>query len=114
MITAIVDQQAAVNAQGHVRVGDYLRGFADRRNGHADFFVTLDPGRCYTFVGAGGPGVEELSLYLWAPNNMRVADNKPRGPVALMAYCTMLPGPHHLQAKVGRGAGELRVGVYMR
>jgi hypothetical protein len=109
-----VDQQAAISAPGQRRAGDFLRGFADRNNGHGDFFVPLDAGRCYTFVGLGGAGVEELALFLWAPNNKRVADVKARGPMATMAYCVALPGPHHLQAKVHRGMGELRVGVYTR
>jgi hypothetical protein len=109
-----VDAQAAIVVPGARRVGEIFRGVAMRENDHSDWYVTLEGGRCYTFVGGGGPGITGLYLYLWGPNGRRVADRRSDTTDTQLAYCTPIPGPYHLQAKAGRGAGEYRVGVYLR
>jgi hypothetical protein len=43
-----------------------------------------------------------------------VADRRNPGPLTLMPFCAPYPGNYHLQAKIDGGAGEYRVGVYVR
>ena len=83
-----------------------------QQDGRTDWYVNLDAGHCYTIVGAAGAGVGALSLSLWAPNNKRVGDVKPKVPWAALPVCAVMGGPYHLQAKAARGAGEYRVSVY--
>ena len=110
VLSNAVDQQAQVSAPGARRVGEILRGFG----GRTDWVVALDGGRCYTFIGAAGPGVRKLYLYLWDPSGRRVADNRNPSPLTVLPYCAAYPGPYHLQAKVDERAGQYRVGTFAR
>jgi hypothetical protein len=111
-VSAAVERQAAAAAPGARRVGNLLEGQTFQSNGHSDWYVSLDAGRCYTFVGVGGPGVSALYLYLWGPNGKRLTDRRAPSPGAVMPFCTSMPGMYHVQAKVARGGGQYRVGVY--
>ena len=108
-----VDGQAAALAPGSHRVGELFAGFGDK-GAKNDWYVPLDGGSCYTFVAAGGAGVQFLSQYLWDPTGKRVSDNRSHSPESVMGYCATMPGPYHLQAKVEKGSGEFRVGVYAK
>ncbi len=112
-LAAHVDNQAATLAPGSRRVGELFAGMADKGRKN-DWFGPLDGGRCYTFIAAGGAGVLFLSQFLWDPSGRRVSDNKSKSAESVMGFCTAMPGPYHLQAKIERGAGEFRVGVYAR
>ena len=109
-----IDSQAAAAAPGAVRVGDYFRGTAKSGNDRSDWFTVLEPGRCYWFIGAGGPGVKELYLYLWNPTLQRVSDNRANTSVSMMGHCPTVPGMYKIEAKVNSGKGDYQVGVYMR
>jgi len=113
-LAATVDHEASVIAPASRRVGEFLRGVAAGRHGLTDWIVNLESGRCYTFVGVGGPGVEALHLFLWAPTGRRVGEARPRSQVALMTHCALVTGPHRLEGKTARGEGELRAGVYVQ
>jgi hypothetical protein len=108
MLAVAVDNQARAAFPSYRRMGDFYRG-ADKMT---DWYVNLEMGRCYAFVGSGGPGVEELSVYLWAPTNKRVADQKAKSPNVAMQFCTQMGGPYHFQGKWGKGSGEYRFAVY--
>ncbi len=95
-------------------MGEFLRGVAAGRHGLTDWTVNLEAGKCYTVVAAGGPGVETLYLFLWSPDGRRVGEARPRAAVALMSHCALVTGPHRLEAKTARGAGELRAAVYAK
>ncbi|MCS6913554.1 MAG: hypothetical protein RMK29_18710 [Myxococcales bacterium] len=113
-LAAAADSQAAAAAPGATRVGPFYQGFANKEDDRSDWYLPLTPGTCYWFSGAGGPGVQKLYLYLWDQNGKRVADIKPSGPMALLAYCPTVGGMYHLQAKSASGHGPYTVGVYQR
>jgi hypothetical protein len=110
-LEAEVQRVATASSPGARRIGDFMRGAGDK-NSHMDWYVPLEAGTCYFIVGVGGPGIEFLSLYLWDPSNKRMTENRAKSPQVTIAACTTFPGPHHVQAKVGKGLGEYRVGVY--
>jgi len=112
-LAAHVDAQAAALAPGSRRVGELFAGVADKGRKN-DWFVPLEAGHCYTFIAAGGMGVQFLSQFLWDPSGRRVSDNKSKSAESVMAFCAGIPGPYHLQVKIERGAGEFRVGVYAK
>lgn len=112
-LAAHIDAQAAMVAPGGHRVGELFTGFGDKGRKN-DWFVPLESGHCYTFIAAGGAGVQFLSQFLWDPSGRRVSDNKSKSAESVMGFCPALPGPYHLQAKVEKGGGELRVGVYAK
>jgi hypothetical protein len=113
-LAATVDHEASVVAPASRRVGEFLRGVAAGKHGLTDWLVNLEAGKCYTFVGVGGPGVEALYLFLWSPSGRRVGEARPRSQVALMTHCALMTGPHRLEGKTARGEGELRAGVYVQ
>jgi hypothetical protein len=113
-LSLAVDAQAQVSAPGYSRQSEIYRGVAGSEGGRSDWYVQLEAGRCYNFIGAGGAGVRKLFLYLWEPSGRRVTDRRNPGPLTIMPYCAPFAGPYHLQAKVDEGAGEYRVGVYVR
>jgi hypothetical protein len=110
-LEAEVQRIATSSSPGARRVGEFMRGAGDK-NSHMDWFVPLEAGTCYYFVGVGGAGIEFLSLYLWDPQNKRITENRAKSPQVTLAACTTFPGPHHVQAKVGKGMGEYRVAIY--
>lgn len=113
-LSAQVDTLAASRFGGAFRIGDHYRGMAMEEDGRTDWYVTLDMGRCYNFVGAGGPGVRALSLYLWFPTGKRATQDRAPQPISSLTFCAPMPGLYHLQAKVSDGRGEYRVGVYTK
>jgi hypothetical protein len=108
-----LEAQARTLAPGATRVGDFFGGAGDKGQ-RSDWFVPLTAGECYTFLGAGGAGLERLSLYLWDPAGKRVADHRSTTAEAVMVYCAATSGPYHLQAKVEKGNGEYHVGVFAK
>jgi serine/threonine-protein kinase len=113
-ISASVEKLAASSAPGGHRVGNFYSGHANDDGEHSDWFMTLELGKCYDFVANGGPGVEELYVYLWGPNGKRVTDRKEGSPGVTLHYCAAQPGSYHFQAKVAGGKGDYRVGLYQR
>jgi len=112
-LSLAVDQQASVNAPGYQRVGAVYRG-AGVEGSRSDWYLPLEGGRCYMFIGAGGAGIGKLYLYLWGPDNRRAADRRTPVPLAVMPFCAPYSGSYHVQAKIDDGAGEYRLGVYVR
>ena len=106
-----IDSEATALAPGARRVGDFFAGFGDKGQ-RSDWYVPLEAGQCYTFIAAGGAGVQFLSQYLWDPSGKRVSDNRSKTAQSVMGFCAGLPGPYHLQAKIEKGGGEYHVGVY--
>ncbi|MDB4966458.1 MAG: hypothetical protein JWN44_2147, partial [Myxococcales bacterium] len=114
MLTSRVERQSALSLPGGHRLGAIYKGAAAEEDGRSDWYVDLELGKCYTFVGEGGDGVKALYLYLWGPHGRRVRDSRVDTPHAQMTWCTLLPGNYHFQAKVSDGKGEYRVGIYTR
>jgi serine/threonine-protein kinase len=113
-ISARVEKQGASNVPGGHRLGAIYAGAAAEEGGRSDWFVELEGGHCFTFVGEGGDSVKKLYLYLWGPRGRRLTQTREDTPHAKMVYCTAFPGSYHFQAKVDDGNGEYRVGIYTR
>jgi tRNA A-37 threonylcarbamoyl transferase component Bud32 len=109
-----LDRHAATVAPGAHRTGPIYGGQAQKNNDRSDWYFPLEMGRCYAFVATGGPGVEELLLYLWGPDGKRAAPRAEGRPTATIQHCARAPGQYHFQAKVGRGQGEYKMAVYAR
>jgi hypothetical protein len=112
-ISAQVEQQATQVAPGYKKQGEIFRG-AGAKMTHTDWTVPLEGGKCYTFIGIGGVGVERLSLYAWDPSGKRVADRRSDNSQSVMGLCASMPGPYHLQGKIEQGNGDYRMGVYVK
>ena len=86
--------------------------------------VTLQPNRCYTFIGFSPPGsIAQLDLKLYAmPLNVeagRSTAGEKGAPVmgkGSTAICPILPVavPYKLDAAAAKGAGRMGVYVYSR
>jgi hypothetical protein len=101
-----------VLAPGAARVGAFYIGPPSGAGQHNDWYLPLEPGRCYTILANGGPGVDALYLYLWGPNGKRATDRREGRPNAALSHCASQPGMYHFQVKVAGGHGEYRAGVY--
>jgi hypothetical protein len=113
-LTDVIDRLAASVAPGAARVGDFYNGIGDESTWSPD----LQPGKCYSFIGAGDPGsVKTLSLYLWDQRSARITENRSQNEVSMVGYCAAAPGTYKLEAKVTRRSGPLgayKVGVYAK
>jgi hypothetical protein len=108
-----IESHAKSLAPGALRVGEFFSGFGDKGQ-RSDWYVPLETGKCYVFIGLGGAGVQFISQYLWDPSGRRVSDNKSKSAESVMSFCAGIGGPYHLQAKIEKGTGEYHVGVYAR
>lgn len=100
----------AMAAAGAERVGDMRQGAADV----TDWYVALEPSKCYWFFAVGDEGVEQLSLFLWDPDNQRVADSKSETAEVELGHCPKAGGMFHVQAKIAKGSGRYGMSVYAK
>jgi hypothetical protein len=101
---------AKASAPDSERVGDHFAGHAD----HTDWYVALETGKCYWFIGAGDDDVKELYLYLWDPADKRITANKSENNRVNVGHCPTSSGMYHFQAKVNSGSGKYKVGVFAK
>ncbi len=101
---------AKSSAAGADLVGEPFKGDADS----TDWYVALDKGKCYWFVGAGDEGVEKLALYLWDPSDKRVKASKAETNEVTVGHCPDESGMYHFRAQVNGGAGSYQVGLYAK
>src|SRR4051812_36865934 len=59
-------------APGQAPASPVFAGIAQQGQ-EVPFLVALELGRCYTFIGTVGPGVQQLSIYLFDPTGKSVA-----------------------------------------
>jgi hypothetical protein len=113
----ICDQTASAGAQGARRQGNYFDG-AGSSIGHddrSDYTVMMQAGKCYWVVGCGEPQkVKSLYLYLWGPNGKRITESKTDSPNPMVGTCPQVTGMYKVQAKMNRGNGAWKVGVYAK
>jgi hypothetical protein len=109
-LVKVIEREAAAAAPGAVRVGEYFTGNADK----TDWYTALDAGTCYWFIGAGGPGVKQLFLYLWDPNGSRINVSRSISEKVNVGHCATVSGMHHFQAKIDSGSGDYMVGVFAK
>ncbi len=87
--------------------------------------LQMQPGRCYSVVGAGLPGVEELDIELAPPSPMAgvpapvLAKDSATGPTAVVGaapncfkWAAPVAGPMRLILRVVRGQGVAAARVY--
>jgi hypothetical protein len=103
---------AAQFAPGHIPASQIFGGFA-QRDVEMPYILTLEMGRCYVFVGTVGPGVEQLSIYLFDPSGKTVIkDTTDRSIAPHMQHCARYTGPYKLLGKIKRGQGEFAMQAY--
>jgi hypothetical protein len=106
-IEAQVSEEAGSAAQGAKQVGKFMRA-EDRQQ----WSVQMQAGKCYWAVAVGGDGVKELALYLWDPNNKRVADNKMDNKKVSVGHCPTESAMYRFETKLVSGSGKYAVGIY--
>jgi hypothetical protein len=110
-LNEIIDRQAASAAPGATRVGDFFSGVGDQ----TDWYTQLNAGTCYWFIGAGDAGaVKSLYLYLWDPRSARLTENRSETEMSMVGYCPTVPGMYKFEAKLNKGHGAYKVGVYAK
>ncbi len=99
-------------APGQVPASPVFAGFG-QQNQEVPFLVPLELGRCYTFVGTVGPGVQQLSIYLFDPTGKTVAkDTSDKSIAPRVTWCTRWPGSYKILGKIKRGQGELAIQAF--
>ena len=112
-LESMINQQAESAAPGSVMVNEPLfRGVAYDRGEFQDFRVELSAGNCYVVVGAADETAKVLHLFVWDPNNDKVADDKSKSRQALAQLCPKRTGTYKIQGKVAKGAGHFAIGVF--
>ncbi len=102
-------QLNATLAPGQVPVTQVFASLAGE-NQEVPFMVPLEPGRCYTFIGTVGPGVQQLSIYLFDPTGKTVTkDTTDKSIAPKITHCAKWPGLYKILGKIKRGAGELAI-----
>lgn len=108
----VVDEMAKASAPDAKRVGDHLAGETDK----SDWYVALEAGKCYWFIGAGDGGVDQLTLTLWGPppGEKQIGINQSENNRVTVGHCPAKSGMFHVQAKVDGGEGKYKVGVFAK
>jgi len=110
-IDEMIARQAASAAPGAARVGDLFVGTGDQ----SDWYTQMNAGACYWFIGAGDPAsVSSLYMYLWSPTMQRITENRSDTPMSMVGYCATVPGMYKFEAKLNKGKGAYKVGVYAK
>lgn len=105
-----VSTLAKTSAAGAEMVGDPFKGNANS----TDWYVALEKGKCYWFVGAGDESIDKLELYLWDPSDKRVKASKAETNSVSVGHCPEVGGMYHFRAQVNGGEGEYQVGLYAK
>ncbi len=117
MIAPLVAQHvpAGARAVGPAIYGNFSPGQC------MEMQVQLQPGRCYTVVGAGGPGVQNLDVKFVPPipNAPPVAEDQTQGSQAVLGGkpncfqgAPFMPTPMNLVVRVTAGQGPVGVQLY--
>ncbi len=67
--------------------------------------LELRPGRCYTIVGLGSAGIQDLRFALYDPAGAEVVRDESIAPHALVHACPQVAGTYHFVASAARGTG---------
>jgi hypothetical protein len=102
-------------ALGWVKDGPLLRGKLDER-AKQSFLVVLKYGRCYRFLGVGGPGVVDLDLMLYDAQGSEVLRDVTQSPTPVLGTSASLcPGEAsalRVEARMRHGRGDFAIGVF--
>ena len=87
-------------APGQAPASAVFGGFSSE-NVENPFMLPLELGRCYTFIGTVGGGVQQLALYLFDPLGKTVAkDTADRTITPHLTWCATIPGIYKVIAKI--------------
>lgn len=110
LLTRLAEVAAAV-APGSQAASQVFRG-AGETHARVDYPVNLQPGRCYTFIAVGAPGVTDLDLYVFDPNRSRVASDREANNFPHVSHCASLPAPYTIRVQMYRGSGPYVMQVF--
>ncbi len=80
----------------------------------AHFYMPLEAGNCYWFMGSGGSGVQDVDMYLFDARDSRVADDRSNSVDMKIHYCPPSTGQFHVELKLKKGKGEVAMQVLGR
>lgn len=109
-LDARVATLAKTSAAGAEMIGEPFKG----DTASTDWYVALEKGKCYWFVGAGDDDIEKLSLYLWDPDDKRLKASKAESNEVTVGHCPDAPGMYHFRAQTEGGVGNYQVGLYAK
>lgn len=81
-----------------------------------DQLVVLRFGRCYRFIGVGGPEVEDLDMILFDPDNVQVQRDFGEDPYPVLGMrseiCPQQNGAYRMQVGMFKGRGSYLARAY--
>jgi hypothetical protein len=105
----IITAEAAAVAAGATQKGTFYKAGAVEVT---DWYIELQKGQCYWFIGAATDEVDDYYIYLWDPANVRIGQTKADTNKATFGHCPVKTGMFHLQVKVDDEDGAVRLGVF--
>lgn len=106
---ALCDAEAASVAPGATRVGAHFAGTGPT----GEWDAQLEAGTCYTVVGYGDEGIQQLSVGLFDAKGAKLAqqvgDRK-----AVAQHCASEAGTGKVKGRIVTGSGQYKVGLYAK
>lgn len=106
----MITDEATATAPGATQVGNFYTGTASKN----DFFVQLEKGTCYWFIGAAQKGVDDYYIYLWDQNNKRMGETKASSNKAQFGHCAEKSSMYRVQVKVDSDKDEVKLGIFAK
>ncbi len=106
----IIKDDASSMAPGAEQVGNFYTGTAKKN----EFFVQLDKGTCYWFIGAAQKGVDDYYIYLWNQEGKRMGESKADSNKANFGHCAKESSMYKVQVKVDDDNDEVKLGVFAK
>lgn len=104
---------AAQKAPGLRALGPIQMGPPTRDEESLDIPVLLEAGRCYSLVGTSAATVEDADMYLFSPEDDRLADDKSDGRDMFLITCAKVTGPYRVELKLKDGKGDMALRVFI-
>ena len=103
----VIKDEASAVAPDTKQIGNFLNGTSTK----SEFFVELEKGNCYWFIGAGQVEVKDYYIYLWSEEK-RIGESKAEGNKAQFAHCVKESGMFRVQMKVDDANDTVKLGVF--
>jgi hypothetical protein len=109
-LEAIINADAESIAPGAKQDGKFYTGTAKK----SEFYVQLEKGTCYWFIGAAQPGVDDYYLYLWNQEGKRLTESKADSNKANIGHCAKDSSMYKVQIKVDDDSDEVKLGIFSK
>lgn len=109
-LEAMILKDAEAAAPGATQVGTFYTGTAEKN----DFFLKLDKGTCYWFIGAAQADVDDYYIYLWDQGGTRLGQTKADTNKAQFGYCAKESSMFRVQVKVDEDDDAVKLGVFAK